>query len=72
MNSAAAIRLAEARQYGEIASGRLKVAKIGRLTKITNDAEIEWRRSLPAVERRANLDRDAANYVRRSVQRGKH
>jgi hypothetical protein len=58
--------------YGEIASGRLNVAKIGRLTRITNDAEIEWRRSLPAVERRANLDRDAANYVRRSVQRGKH
>ena len=41
--------------YCEIASGRLAAVKIGRLTRITNDAELEWRRSLPAVERRANL-----------------
>lgn len=36
--------------YAEIAAGRLRALKIGRLTRITDQAEAEWKGSLPSVD----------------------
>lgn len=39
--------------YGEIRAGRLKAVKAGRLTRITRQAEAEWRAALSAMPQRA-------------------